>query len=118
MGAAGEPALIKTDGVTPNVLKVVATGGTLKFWINGVMVKTLTGQTTYLTGKVGVGVVRTSGAPNDVLKVNYAKLSPAGFALPKEEVLEGEVSAEQEAANAEANRRQRRSDPLFDRARP
>jgi hypothetical protein len=33
------------------------------------LVKTLTNQTTYPTGKVGVGMIRTNTASGDVLKV-------------------------------------------------
>jgi hypothetical protein len=109
---------IHTDGTTPNVLKVVASGGTLQFFVNGVLVKTLTGQTLFPTGKVGVAMVRTSGAPTDTLKVNYAKVAPSGFPLPKQaEVFWGEVSVEQEAANDEANRLTPNANPLFDRSR-
>jgi hypothetical protein len=64
-------------------------------------------------------MVRTSKATADVLQVKYAKLSPAGFVLPKAEAMgETEVSAEQEAANAEANRQNRTAHPLFDDGRP
>jgi hypothetical protein len=103
---------IHTDGVTPNVLRVEATGTTMKFSINGVVVRTLTNQTQYPTGRVGVGMIRTSGAPDDALKVNSMKLAPSGFGLSKG-ASEGE-SAEQTAANAAANRLRPRANPLFD----
>jgi hypothetical protein len=92
-------------------LKVEASGTTMAFYVNDVLVKTVTNQTQYPTGKVGVAVVRTSGAPGDELKVNSMKLAPAPHVLPKR----AEVSAEQEAANAEANRLRPRANPLFDR---
>jgi hypothetical protein len=99
-----------------NRLKIVASGTTMTFYINGVAVKTLTGQTQYQTGKVGVAMVRTSASPADVLRVNFAKLSPAGFLLPKaDDAMEGIVSAEQDAENDRANRREPKANPLFDR---
>ena len=111
---------INTDGVTANKLKVVASGTTMTFYINDVAVATLTGQTQFLTGKFGVAMVRTSASASDVVKVSYAKLAPSSFALPKAEegVVDEAVSPEQEAANAEANRRQRQANPLFDGGRP
>jgi subtilisin-like proprotein convertase family protein len=104
-------ATIHTDGVTPNVLAVVANGTTMTFSINGVVVKTLTGQTQFPAGKVGVAMVRTSASPEDALRVDYMKLAPRGFALRQKQRREG---AAQEAANAEANRLAPAAGPLFD----
>jgi hypothetical protein len=106
---------IHTDGVTPNVLRIVANGGTVQFSINGTLVKTLTGQSLFPTGKVGVGMIRTSTSPTDVLKVVEASLAPSGFVLPKSGFAGEVVRAEQEAANREANRLRPVANPFFDR---
>ena len=69
---------IVANGVTANILKVQGTGGTLKFWINGVEVKTITGQP-LLTGKVGLGMARVA-ATSDFVKVPWTKLTTANAA--------------------------------------
>jgi hypothetical protein len=61
---------------------------------------------------VGVAMVRTNTAPGDVLKVNYMKLAPSGYAFQKRRL--GRESAEQREANAAANRSRPNADPLFD----
>lgn len=105
------PQVINGSGM-PNTLKVVATGGTLTFSINGTPVKTITGQTV-LSGKVGLGMVRsmaTGSGPNDTLVINTAKLSPGASTVPLRS-----VSAAQERANEAANRAAlfTKPDPMF-----
>jgi hypothetical protein len=106
---------IFTDGVTANVLKVEATGTTMAFSINGVVVKTITGQTQYPTGKVGVAMVRTSAATGDAVRVNTMKVAPSPHLLSKRGP--DRENHEQQAANAEANRLRPSADPLFDDGR-
>ena len=63
---------------SPNTLKVVASGGVLDFFINGVLVKTITGET-LLSGQIGVGMVRsvpTDGDPDDSLEVVALSVTP------------------------------------------
>jgi hypothetical protein len=92
---------IYTDGVTPNVLKVAATAGTLVFSINGDAVKTLTGIT-YLSGNVGVAMVRSNGtAPVDQVKVLSAEVSTSPGVLKP--AMGAKVSQRQDAANGLAN---------------
>jgi subtilisin-like proprotein convertase family protein len=115
-GNAALQAWVAPVGTTisgPTKLKVVASGTTMTFYVNDVVVKTLTNQTQFTSGKVGVAMVRSNTANSDALRVNYAKAAPSPFALPKR----GAASAAQRAANAEANRRRPRANPLFDEDR-
>jgi subtilisin-like proprotein convertase family protein len=105
---------IHTDGVTPNVLKIVASGTTLDFYINGVLVKTLTGQTLFTTGKVGVALVRTNNQPGDMLQILYAKLAIAGTPLPKVSGTGDESDEGEEEPNEEGSGWLPGSNPLFD----
>jgi hypothetical protein len=94
----------------PNTLKIEASGGTLTFSINGTPVKTVTGQT-LLTGKVGLGMVRslptTQFGPNDTLVVNSATVTAGAPLRP------ARVGLLQEKANQDANRALPSPDPLF-----
>jgi len=96
----------------PNTLQVVATGGTLNFYINGDLVKTLVGQT-ILSGKNGFGLVR--GQPNppsgDSLKIRAAVVSTSATSRPTQ----GTISAAQAKANDDANKKaNKNADMLYD----
>lgn len=105
----------------PNTLRVDATGGTLTFSINGVAVKTVTGQT-LLSGQVGIGMVRsiptTEAGPNDTLVVQSAVVTPSVGVRGSGGPAAGKgVSPEQERANQAANVRNPGPDPYFDSSR-
>lgn len=71
-----------------NTLKVVAVGSSLKFYINGTLVASVT-DTTLQTGQVGLGMYRD--ATSGTLLVDWAKLSTTATAdsNPFEEVAPG-----------------------------
>jgi hypothetical protein len=83
-----------------NTLRVVANGGNFTFYINGVMVWTGT-DSTYATGRVGVGMYRSSGDTNDEITVDWATLTVPAAAAPSPRA---SVSPEQRALNEVANR--------------
>lgn len=105
-----------------NTLKVIAHGGTITFFINGVSVKQITGQT-LLSGQVGVGMVRsipTTAGPNDTLVVVSATVGQVEPGFGPRGPGAGEVkgpSREQEKANELANRMNPNPDPLFESGR-
>jgi hypothetical protein len=82
-----------------NVLRVVANGTSLSFYINGTPVWSGS-DSSLAAGQVGVGMYRNLTSI-DLLEVDWATLSPLSGA----EVEVGAVSAEQQALNDAANRR-------------
>lgn len=92
----------------PNTLKVIADGGFLTFFINGVPVKSLSGEV-LLSGRVGLGMVRSNGSyVNDKLRAQYAFVTAGAPPAPPA------VSAAQEAANQAANQAHPRPNPYFE----
>lgn len=71
------PAINQGDGAL-NTLRVIADGSLLRFIVNGQEVFNTSGDSTFLYGKVGVGLARTTsnGGLADVLRVDYARLDP------------------------------------------
>lgn len=57
-----------------NELRVTASGSTLKYYINGTLVWSGT-DTTFSTGRVGIGMFRGSESTNNVLVVDWATLT-------------------------------------------
>lgn len=57
-----------------NTLKVTASGSTLKFYINGVLVWSGT-DSSYASGRVGIGMYRSSTSTGDKLFVDWATLN-------------------------------------------
>jgi hypothetical protein len=85
-----------------NTLRVVANGSNLRFYINGTQV--WSGLDSSLTsGRVGIGMYRSSTSTDDELDVDWAKLSVLGSGVNKPDVPD-EVSPQQQALNDEANR--------------
>lgn len=64
-----------------NTLKVKANGSSLYFYINNVLVWTGS-DSTYASGRVGIGMYRGSGCTGDKLWVDYAKLDTTVADLP------------------------------------
>lgn len=90
-----------------NTLRVVANGNSFSFYINGTLVWAGT-DSTYSTGRVGVGMYRTETDTNDEITVDWATLTvPAAAA----ESTQTSVSTEQQALNEAANRNEGRSNP-------
>jgi hypothetical protein len=56
-----------------NTLKVTASGSTLKFYINGILVWSGT-DSAYASGRVGIGMYRSTTSTGDKLYVDYAQL--------------------------------------------
>jgi hypothetical protein len=65
-----------------NTLKVTASGSTLKFYINGTLVWTGT-DSTYASGRVGIGMYRSSTSLGDKLYVDWAQLTTTVPTLPQ-----------------------------------
>ncbi len=63
------------EGLAWNTLRVVASGSNLSFYINGIQVWSGT-DTSLTTGRVGVGMYRSSTSTGDLLQVDWARLTP------------------------------------------
>lgn len=81
-----------------NILRVTASGSTLKFYINGTLVWTGT-DTSLTTGHVGIDMYRDGTSTGNILYVDYATLTTTVSSAAKSDV----ISAEQAALNAAAN---------------
>jgi photosystem II stability/assembly factor-like uncharacterized protein len=83
-----------------NTLKVTANGTSLSFYINGTLVWSGTDYS-LSSGRVGLGMYRSSSSSGDVFAADWAKLSTLGSSARTGDV----VSAEQQALNDAANQR-------------
>ncbi|MBI5935046.1 MAG: hypothetical protein HY867_15175 [Chloroflexi bacterium] len=75
-----------------NTLKVAADGSSLKFYINGTLVWSVT-DTSFSAGNVGIGMYRDTTSTGNKLSVDWAKLTTTSVAAdepPFEEVTAGE----------------------------
>jgi hypothetical protein len=90
------------QGSAWNTLRVVANGSSLYFYINGTLV--WGGSDTSLTsGRVGIGMYRSSDSTGDRLWVDWATLSPLDASGVGAPAITNTVSAEQQALNDTAN---------------
>lgn len=70
-----------------NTLKVTASGSTLKFYINGTLVWTGS-DSSFSSGKVGIGMYRDTSSTGNKLQVDWAKLSSVIFADARDMITE------------------------------
>ena len=85
-----------------NVLRVIASGGNLSFYINGVLVWAGT-DSSLSSGRVGIGMYRAPDSSGDQLYVDWATLSTLGVMSSNANPANDTVSPEQQLANEMAN---------------
>ena len=96
------PSPAINQGFYWNTLRVVANGSSLYFYINETLV--WSGVDTDLeVGRVGIGMYRTTGNPDDRLWVDWATLTPLG-AMSSAIPISDTVSLEQQTLNDASNK--------------
>jgi hypothetical protein len=90
------------QGSAWNTLRVVANGSNFYFYINGTLVWSGT-DSSLTSGRVGIGMYRSSTSSGDQLWVDWATLSPLDTSGLDALAITDTVSAEQQALNDAAN---------------
>ncbi len=95
-GWSSSPAI--NPGDAWNTLRVVANGTSLSFYVNGTLVWSGS-DSSLASGRVGIGIYRTSDSSGDLLRADWATLS----VLNAQGFEPGSISAEQQALNEAGN---------------